>query len=174
MTWPFENDTSAVVTRLAKRNLKSEKRRNLMVVVAVALAAFLICFTAVFAVSIAQLQRGQVTDSYEAVFTGIETSDMTALKELPELARGQMKLTEGRLPERANEIAVSKYFLTAYGSNAKIGEIVRLDTESFYGDYTVTGVLSGIGEQEANTCVFVVSKAPLSEQSRPWHWQAAM
>ena len=54
MTWPFENDTNAIITRLAKQSLKSEKRRNLMVVTAVALAAFLICFTAILSVSITQ------------------------------------------------------------------------------------------------------------------------
>ena len=41
MTWPFENDTSAITKKLANKSLKSEKRRNLMVVIAVALAAFL-------------------------------------------------------------------------------------------------------------------------------------
>ncbi len=30
MTWPFENDTGAIVKKLAKRSLASEKRRNLM------------------------------------------------------------------------------------------------------------------------------------------------
>ena len=39
MTWPFENDTSAITKKLANKSLKSEKRRNLMVVIAVALAA---------------------------------------------------------------------------------------------------------------------------------------
>lgn len=33
MTWPFENNTNGIVKNLAKRNLKSEKRRNIMVVV---------------------------------------------------------------------------------------------------------------------------------------------
>ena len=47
MTWPFENNTNGIVKNLAKRNLKSEKRRNIMVVVAVALAAFLLCFTGI-------------------------------------------------------------------------------------------------------------------------------
>nr|WP_300830864.1 hypothetical protein [uncultured Acetatifactor sp.] len=47
MTWPFENDTSAITKKLAKKSLQSEKRRNLMVVIAVALAAFLICFTGI-------------------------------------------------------------------------------------------------------------------------------
>ena len=47
MTWPFENDTSAITKKLAKKSLQSEKRRNLMVVIAVALASCLICFSIV-------------------------------------------------------------------------------------------------------------------------------
>lgn len=38
MTVPFENDTGNIVRNLAKKSLQSEKRRNLMVVIAVALA----------------------------------------------------------------------------------------------------------------------------------------
>ncbi len=58
------------------------------------------------------------------------------------IARSQMELVKGELPTQANEVAVSEYFLSANGYNAKIGETVRLDTESFHGDYTVTGILS--------------------------------
>ncbi len=195
MTWPFENDTGAIVKKLAKRSLASEKRRNLMVVIAVSLAAFLVCLSAVLSVSIAQIQRNQVTDTYEAVFTGVEANHVKALKDLPELARvgeyyllgqehsgqgynasyvycdsdmvyiarSQMELVKGELPTKANEVAVSEYFLSAYGSNAKIGETVRLDTESFHGDYTVTGILSNVGEKEANICAIVVSKAALTQ-----------
>ncbi len=197
MTWPFENDTGAIVKKLAKRSLASEKRRNLMVVIAVALAAFLICFAAILSVSAAQIQRGQVDNTYEAVFTGVEASDVAALKDLPELARvggyyllgqehsergynasylycdsdmiyiarSQMELVKGELPAQANEVAVSGYFLSAYGSNAKIGETVRLDTESFQGSYTVTGILSNIGEKETNTCAIVISKAALAQRA---------
>ena len=195
MTWPFENDTSAIVKKLAKRSLASEKRRNLMVVVAVALAAFLVCFAAVISISIAQIQRNQVADTYEAVFSGIDASGVAVLKELPEfarvgeyyllgqehstkgynvsyvycdsdmmyIARSQMELVKGRLPELANEIAVSEYFLSAYGLDARIGEIVGLDTESFYGDYTVTGILDDAEEKKSDTCVVAVSKAALTQ-----------
>ena len=195
MTWPFENDTGAIVKKLAKRSLASEKRRNLMVVVAVALAAFLICLSAVISVSVAQIQRNQVADTYEAVFDGMDESGVVALKELPEfarvgeyyllgqehsgqgynasyvycdsdmvyIARSQMELVKGELPAQANEVAVSEYFLSAYGSNAKIGETVRLDTESFHGDYTVTGILSNVGEKEANLCAVAVSKEALTQ-----------
>ena len=195
MTWPFKNDTGAIVKKLAERSLASEKRRNLMVVVAVALAAFLICLSAVISVSIAQIRRNQVADTYEAVFTGVEADHVAVLKDMPELARvgeyyllgqehseqgynasyvycdsdmmyiarSQMELIKGELPTQANEVAVSEYFLSAYGSNAKIGETVRLDTESFHGDYTVTGILSNVGEKEANLCAIAVSKAALTQ-----------
>lgn len=42
MTLPFENNTTQVVKRLAKRSLSSEKRRNVLLVITIALAAFLI------------------------------------------------------------------------------------------------------------------------------------
>ena len=195
MTWPFENDTGAIVKKLAKRSLASEKRRNLMVVIAVALAAFLVCLSAVLSASIAQIQRNQVADTYEAVFTGVEADHVAVLKDMPELARvgeyyllgqehsgqgynasyvycdsdmvyiarSQMELVKGELPAQANEVAVSEYFLSAYGSDAKIGETVRLDTESFHGDYTVTGILSNVGEKEANLCAVAVSKEVLTQ-----------
>ena len=37
MTWPFENDTSAITKKLAKESLKSEKRRNFMIIIAISL-----------------------------------------------------------------------------------------------------------------------------------------
>ena len=52
-----------------------------------------------------------------------------------EIGRDQMKLLEGNLPQKANEVVVSEYFLSTYGNNAKIGDSVTLDTESFHGDY---------------------------------------
>ena len=195
MTWPFENDTSAITKKLAKKSLQSEKRRNLMVVLAVALAAFLICFTGIVATSLTQMQRNQVVDTYEAVWLGVEENDIETLKGLPEfervggyymlgeelseqgyhasyvyndaemmeIGRDQMKLLEGNLPQKANEVVVSEYFLSTYGNNAKIGDTVTLDTESFHGDYVVTGIMDSVNEKEANTCAIILSKAALTE-----------
>ena len=195
MTWPFENDTSAITKKLAKESLKSEKRRNLMVVIAVALAAFLICFTGIVSTSLTQMQRNQVVDTYEAVWLGVEENDIETLKGVPEFERvggyymlgeelseqgyhasyvycdaqmmeitkAQMELLEGRVPEKANEVVVSEYFLSTYGNNAKIGDTVTLDTESFHGDYVVTGIMDSVNEKEANTCAIILSKAALTE-----------
>ena len=195
MTWPFENDTSAITKKLAKKSLQSEKRRNLMVVIAVALAAFLICFTGIVSTSLTQMQRNQVVDTYEAVWLGVEENDIETLKGVPEFERvggyymlgeelseqgyhasyvycdaqmmeitkAQMNLLEGRVPEKANEVVVSEYFLSTYGNNAKIGDTVTLDTESFHGDYVVTGITDSVNEKEANTCAIILSKAALTE-----------
>ena len=195
MTWPFENDTSAITKKLAKKSLQSEKRRNLMVVIAVALAAYLICFTGIVSTSLTQMQRNQVVDTYEAVWLGVEENDIETLKGLPEfervggyymlgeelseqgyhasyvycdaqmmeIAKAQMELLEGRVPEKANEVVVSEYFLSTYGNNAKIGDTVTLDTESFHGDYVVTGITDSVNEKEANTCAIILSNAALTE-----------
>ena len=195
MTWPFENDTSAITKKLAKKSLQSEKRRNLMVVIAVALAAFLICFTGIVSTSLTQMQRNQVVDTYEAVWLGVEENDIETLKGVPEfervggyymlgeelseqgyhasyvycdaqmmeIAKAQMNLLEGRVPEKANEVVVSEYFLSTYGNNAKIGDTVTLDTESFHGDYVVTGIMDSVNEKEANTCAIILSNAALTE-----------
>ena len=195
MTWPFENDTSAITKKLAKKSLQSEKRRNLMVVIAVALAAFLICFTGIVSTSLTQMQRNQVVDTYEAVWLGVEENDIEILKGVPEFERvggyymlgeelseqgyhasyvycdaqmmeitkAQMELLEGRVPEKANEVVVSEYFLSTYGNNGKIGDTVTLDTESFHGDYVVTGIMDSVNEKEANTCAIILSKAALTE-----------
>ncbi len=66
MTLPFENNTNAIVNKLARRNMQSEKRRNLMVIVAVALSAFLICFSGTMGTSMLQIQKNQIKDTYEA------------------------------------------------------------------------------------------------------------
>ena len=44
--------------------------------------------------------------------------------DMMDIARSQMELVKGRLPELANEIAVSEHFLSAYGFGAELGETV--------------------------------------------------
>ena len=41
MTWPFENDTSAVEKKLASRSIKADKRRSVFVILTITLAVCL-------------------------------------------------------------------------------------------------------------------------------------
>lgn len=77
------------------------------------------------------------------------------------IARDQMKLLEGRLPQKEDEVVVSRYFLSNYGADAGIGEKVMLSSESFHGEYTVTGILEGYKEKEVNGTSILLSKEAL-------------
>ena len=72
MTWPFENNTNGIVKNLAKRNLKSEKRRNIMVIISVVLAAFLISLSGLVGVSLMQTEKKKVIDTYEATYVQVD------------------------------------------------------------------------------------------------------
>ena len=63
MTWPFENNTNGIVKNLAKRNLKSEKRRNIMVIISVVLAAFLISLSGLVG-GLTDANRKEESDRY--------------------------------------------------------------------------------------------------------------
>ena len=79
MTWPFENDTSVAEKKLASRSLKADKRRNLFVIVTIALAVCLmgtICF-------ICSAQEAQTLDhilgQYQAGCDGLTREEIARL-----------------------------------------------------------------------------------------------
>ena len=78
MTWPFENNTNGIVKNLAKRNLKSEKRRNVMVIVSVVLSAFLISLSGLTGVSLMQTEKKKVIDTYEATYVQVDETHIEA------------------------------------------------------------------------------------------------
>ena len=41
MTWPFENDTSAIIKTLASAQLKKERLKKIFTIIAISLATFL-------------------------------------------------------------------------------------------------------------------------------------
>ena len=48
MTLPFENDTRIIVKKLAKRNLKADKSRNILIIITIAIATCLIMTTTLY------------------------------------------------------------------------------------------------------------------------------
>ncbi|MCQ4727779.1 hypothetical protein NE664_14160, partial [Anaerotignum faecicola] len=58
---------------------------------------------------------------------------------------------------------VSRYFLSKYGADAGIGEKVMLSSESFHGEYAVTGIMEGYKEKEVNGTSILLSKEALRD-----------
>ena len=197
MTWPFENNTNGIVKNLAKRNLKSEKRRNIMVVIAVALAAFLVCLSGLTAISITKMKKDRVVDTYEATYVRVSEENLEKLKGVTEfervgeyyivgekesskgftgsfayansnmmyMMRSQMKLIDGNLPQKENEILVSKIWLSKYYPSAGVGDTVTLDISSFPGDYTISGITDAPADDSKNLYSFMISKAILQKMN---------
>lgn len=195
MTWPFENNTNGIVKNLAKRNLKSEKRRNIMVIISVVLAAFLISLSGLVGVSLMQTEKKKVIDTYEATYVQVDEAHIEELKQVPNfarvgeyymygkesstqgfngffayadketlyMARSQMKLADGDLPIEKNEIVVSKEWLSKFSPDCHIGDSVTLDTESFSGEYTISGILDTTGQEKQNMYSFLISKEMLEQ-----------
>ena len=77
------------------------------------------------------------------------------------MAHSQMKLADGDLPEEKNEIVVSKEWLSKFFPDCHIGDSVTLDTESFSGEYTISGILDTTGQEKQNMYSFLISKEML-------------
>mgnify|MGYP007028808814 CR=1 FL=1 len=46
-----------VVKNIVRRNIQFEKRRNIMIIIAIALASFLICFSGLIVTSLMEVQK---------------------------------------------------------------------------------------------------------------------
>lgn len=84
-------------------------------------------------------------------------------KETLYMARSQMKLADGDLPIEKNEIVVSKEWLSKFFPDCHIGDSVTLDTESFSGEYTISGILDTTGQEKQNMYSFLISKEMLEQ-----------
>ena len=42
MTWPFENDTSGIVKRISNRSISANRKRNIFIILTIALASALL------------------------------------------------------------------------------------------------------------------------------------
>lgn len=87
MTQFSKNNTNRVIKMLVKQSLRSEKRRNIMIIAAVALAAFLISFVGTLAVALIQMQSNQVIDTYEAVYLNVTEDIVHELKKVSDIDR---------------------------------------------------------------------------------------
>ena len=67
--------------------MKSEKRRNIMVIISVVLSTFLVCLSMDLTTSLIKIQRDKAVDTYEACYTNVTEQNVKDLKNLPEFAR---------------------------------------------------------------------------------------
>ena len=71
MTWPFENDTSAVVKRISNRSISANRKRNLFTIITIALASALLLAIMLYGFGTSQATINRTKDTAQIVFTNI-------------------------------------------------------------------------------------------------------
>ena len=107
MTWPFENDTSAVIHKIASAKLKYGKLQKRISIFAIALAAMLMSAVLLLISGIAAVNRSggnSVTGSYHALISGVSQEEFERLQAEEEsvltgltVSMGGIKAGNGRL-----------------------------------------------------------------------------
>ena len=75
MTWPFENDTSAIIKKLASAQLKKERLKKIFTIIAISLATFLMASVLLLVsgiITVNQNGGNNITGSYHALISSIE------------------------------------------------------------------------------------------------------
>ena len=181
MTWPFENDTSAVEKKLASRSINADKRRSVFVILTIALAVCLMG-TLCFLYSAQQLKTlDGILGQYQAGCGGLTREEVTRLVDAgkfekwgctveagtarhedgvlqvsyvsPEMIdlMGYGEIT-GTYPQGENELCVERTFFRYVGLSGEVGQTVALDLGDGEESYTVTGIL----EAENDSRIFTV------------------
>ena len=170
MTWPFENDTSAVEKKLASRSIKADKRRSAFVILTIALAVCLMG-TLCFLYSAQQMKTlDGILGQYQAGCGGLTREEVTRLADTGKLEKwgctveagtarhedGVLQLSfvspemidlmgyggiTGTYPQGENELCVERAFFRYFGLPEEVGQTVALDLGDGEKSYTVTGIL---------------------------------
>ncbi len=181
MTWPFENDTSAVEKKLARRSIKADKRRSVFVILTIALAVCLMG-TLCFLYSAQQLKTlDGILGQYQAGCGGLTREEVTRLADTGKFEKwgctievgtarhedGVLQISfvspemidlmgcgeiTGAYPQGSNELCVERAFFRCFGLPEEIGQTLALDLGDGEKSYTVTGIL----EAENDSRIFTV------------------
>ncbi|MDE6518085.1 MAG: ABC transporter permease, partial [Acetatifactor sp.] len=173
MTWPFENDTGSAIRKLATKNLKTDKTRNTLLVITIALATCLILSAILY---FGGSKRASLRDAAGRYQASIPLPDAEAARTLENDSRitagfsylpgmldyGDYKVTlrsidenlmmlakypamEGKLPETVNEVAVTQAFLTRENLQSRLGDTLLLDLGDGEQPYRICGILPDSG-----------------------------
>ena len=186
MTWPFENDTSVIVKKLAKRNVSSNRIFCFFNVLTIALAISLIVGISLFQQGSKISEQKILNQMQQATIGGLTAEQIEVLKKEPDLEDivpykhsdsflmdgikfeavymptgfGIIKsyeLVSGTCPEQYNEIVIDKNVQLELGYQLNIGDTITLPTAgSKTEDFIITGFTDNV---ETGTFYFYVSPA---------------
>lgn len=173
MTLPFENDTGAIVKKLADRSIQADKRRNLFIITTIAFAVCLITTLALYAFGKSYELKTFLQGRYQAAVIGADPQIIAILSDDDtiemigtEASLNRVRVDDytlnvnyrdkndvylrsinltGRLPETENEVAVSSSFLEHTRREISMDQKIMLPLKDGDAEYTVCGIIHDDG-----------------------------
>lgn len=186
----FRNLNTGIIKRLAVNSLKSDKKRNLFLILTIAFSACLMLTLSLKILGQNTKLNRYLKGRYQTVFTDLSVEKVEELKNRPEVERSGVKVSlgtprirdyvltieyvdaetaslltygelEGSWPETENEIIVESGCLEHLGLPIQTGQTLNMDMgDGVKRDYTVSGVMHT--ENEARIYRVIVSEAYLN------------
>ena len=154
MTWPFENDTSAVTRRLSNARIGQNRFRNRLIGIIIFMAAAIMAFVSSYAFNITN--EYAASTAYQGIFQNLSKENISLLKEdsriqnmgiyqsvgMTEQKNGitmgmvcsdettmelsNITLVEGCMPQAADELLVERGYIETLNLEAGIGDTISL------------------------------------------------
>ena len=154
MTWPFENDTSAVTRRLSNARIGQNRFRNRLIGIIIFMAAAIMAFVSSYAYNITN--EYAVSTAYQGIFQNLSHENISLLKEDPHIQKvgvyqsvgmteqengitmgmvcsdettmqlSNITLLEGRMPQAADELLVERGYIDTLDLKVGTGDTISL------------------------------------------------
>ena len=192
MTWPFENDTSAVVKRLSNRNVAANRKRNIFTILTIALATALLSAIMLYGFGVPQETKNLNKNTAQIVFHAISEQQGQALYNQEEIdwvgefatvfvehvnnttvnftyanadmLKSQNMSYSGSLPTAEDEILVQESFLDSLGYSNELGQTIKIPfSDGTTHDFKLTGILK-IESGDIGLYTAIISKELVKQQ----------
>lgn len=156
MTWPFENDTSFVVKKLANRNMKADKRSRLLLIFTIALSVCMVFSIVLISAGLQEKYKNTQRNKAQIGILGITDEQSARLLQNEDVlwigeysaiglfyvedktitvAYGNQdyflhqeeKTLQGNTPQKENEIMLPQNYIDYLGKPYQAGDTVSLD-----------------------------------------------
>ena len=156
MTWPFENDTSLVVKKLANRNMKADKRSRMLLIFMIALSVCMVFSIVLISAGLQEKYKNTQRNKAQIGILGITDEQSARLLQNKDVlwigeysaiglfyvddktitvAYGNQdyflhqeeKTLWGNTPQKVNEIMLPQNYIDYLGKSCQAGDIISLD-----------------------------------------------
>ena len=171
MTLPFENDTRTIIKRISSRNISANRKRNIFIVLTIALASALLSAIVLYGFGVPQETQKLNQKTAQIVYHAISEQQGKELYNQKEIAwvgeffnafseqvnhstvnftyanadmlKSQSMPYSGNLPTSKDEIVVQESFLGSLGYSDELGQTINIPfSDGTTHDFKLTGILN--------------------------------